>query len=137
MPTKAEMKRSAKSQPKLRLRQGDQVVIIAGKDKGERGYVAKISPVENKAYVLKDNPENPDAPLPLNAVIKHKKAKFQGEKSDRLRIPSPIHVSNLMLIDPETDQPTRVGKRREGDKLVRYSKKSGKTLKDQSLINKD
>lgn len=137
MPTKAELKRSAKGQPKLRLRQGDMVMIIAGKDKGERGYIAKISPVENKAYVLKDNPDNPDAPLPLNAVIKHKKARFQGEKSDRLRIPSPIHVSNLMLIDPETEAVTRVGKRREGDKLVRFAKKSGKTLNDQPLIEKE
>lgn len=135
MPTKAELKQ--KTQPKLKLRQGDQVVIIAGKDKGERGYIAKISPTENKAYVLKDNPDNPDAPLPLNAVIKHKKARFQGEKSDRLRIPSPLHVSNLMLIDPESGEPTRVGKRKEGGKTVRYAKKSDKTLKDQPLISKD
>lgn len=137
MPTKAELKLKKKGQPKLKLRQGDQVVIIAGKDKGERGYIAKISPVENKAFVLKDNPENPDAPLPLNAVIKHKKAKYQGEKSDRVRLPAPIHVSNLMLIDPNSGEPSRVGKRKEGDKTVRYAKKSGKTLKDQPQISKD
>jgi large subunit ribosomal protein L24 len=137
MPTKAELKKASQAQPKLRLRQGDQVLIIAGKDKGERGFIAKISPREGKAFVLKDNPENPDAPLPLNAVIKHKKAKFQGEKSDRVKLPSPISVSNLMLIDPETGEPTRVGKRKENDKIVRYSKKSGKTINDQSLINKE
>lgn len=135
MPTKAELK--IKGQPKLRLRQGDQVVIIAGKDKGERGFIAKISPTENRAFVLKDNPENPDAPLPLNAVVKHKKARFQGEKSDRIRIPSPIHVSNLMLIDPESGEPTRVGKRKEAGKTVRFAKKSGKTLNDQPNIDKE
>ncbi len=135
MPTKAELK--IKTQPKLKLRQGDPVVIIAGKDKGEKGFIAKISPEENRAYVLKDNPENPDAPLPLNAVIKHKKAKFQGEQSDRLRIPSPIHVSNLMLLEPDKNQPSRVGRRKEGGKTVRYAKKTGKTIDDKPLIDKD
>lgn len=135
MPTKAELK--VKQAPKLKLRQGDKVVIIAGKDKGQIGYVAKISPKEQKAFVLQDNPDNPDQPLPLNAIIKHKKAKFQGERSARIKLPAPIHISNLMLIDPETDQPTRVGRRKEDDKIVRYGKKSGKTLVDRPNLDKE
>lgn len=135
MPTKAELK--VKQQPKLRLRQGDKVMIIAGKDKGQIGFVAKISPIEKRAFVLQDNPDNPDQPLPLNAVIKHKKAKFQGERSARVKLPAAIHVSNLMLIDPETNEPTRVGRRKEDGKTVRFAKKSGKTLNDKPNITKE
>jgi large subunit ribosomal protein L24 len=45
-------------------------------------------------------------------------------------MPSPLHISNVMLVDPETGKPTRVGRRKEGDKIVRYAKKSGKTIVD-------
>lgn len=127
MPTKAELKNAAK-RTKLKLRSGDRVVIIAGKDKGQEGWIYQISPSESKAFVVQDNPENPDQPLPLNAMIKHKKAKYQGEKSARIKLPAPIHVSNLMLLDPEGNKATRVGRRKEDGKLVRYAKKSGKTI---------
>ncbi len=133
MPTKAELKRRA-SLPKLKIRKGDKIVITAGRDKGEEGYVLAISPKKLKALVLQDNPENPDEPLPLNTAVKHRKAKFQGEKSARMRIPVPIHISNLMVLDPESGEPTRIGRRIEDGKLVRYGKKSGKTIDDPSLI---
>ncbi len=133
MPTKAEIKHRA-NLPKLKVRKGDKVVIIAGKDKGQQGYIEAIDPKKQRAYVLQENPENPDQPLPLNAAIKHRKAKFQGEKSSRLQIPVPIHISNLMVLDPDKGQPTRIGRRVEGGKLVRYAKKTGKTIKDQPNI---
>jgi large subunit ribosomal protein L24 len=129
MPTKAELKQQAKS-VKLKVRSGDTVVIISGKDKGEVGFVAAVSPKEQKVIVLKNNDENPDQPLPLNAAIKHRKARTQGEKSARIKIPVPIHISNVMVIDPKTEKATRVGRRVEDGKLVRYSKKSGETLKE-------
>jgi len=130
MPTKAEIK-AVKHPAKLKVRKGDKVMIIAGKDKGEVGFIFAVSPKENKVIVLKENDENPEQPLPLNAVIKHRKARVQGEKSARLRIPSPINVSNVMVIDPETGKPTRVGRRKNDDgKLIRYAKKSGKNLVD-------
>ena len=135
MPTKAELKRLA-NLPKCKFRKGDNVLIIAGKDKGQRGFIEAVDPEKNKAYVLQENPENPDQPLPLNAATKHKKAKFQGEKSARMRIPVPIQLSNLMFIDPATNEPTRVGRRKEGDKVVRYGKKSGKTIKDAPNMEK-
>jgi len=135
MPTKAELKK-LKSKVKLKMRTGDKVVIIAGKDKGQIGFVAAIAPRENKAIVLQDNPENPEQPLPLNAMIKHRKAKFQGEKSARIKMPAPIDVSNLMLIDPANDKPTRVGRRKEDGKIVRYGKSSGKTIVDTPNIEK-
>jgi len=64
----------------------------------------------------------------LNAAVKHRKARQQGERSVRLRIPKPLHISNVKLIDPSTNEPTRVGRRVEDGKLVRYAKKSNKTI---------
>lgn len=129
MPTKAEIKK-LNSRIKLKLRTGDQVVIIAGKDKGEKGFIAAVSPKEEKVIVLQNNPENEEQPLPLNAVIKHRKAKMQGERSARIKLPAPIHISNVMLLDPKSGEATRVGRRKEGEKLVRYAKKSDATIKD-------
>lgn len=128
MPTKAELKKLEKP-IKLKIRRGDKVMIIAGKDKGQIGFVAAVSPKEGKVIVLKDNPENPEQPLPLNQVIKHRKAKSQGERSARIALPAPLAISNVMLLDPKTGQPTRVGKKKEGDNLVRYAKKSGTVIK--------
>jgi len=127
MPTKSELKQLSKH-VKLKVRSGDKVMIIAGKDKGEIGFVAAVSPKEMRCYVLKENDENPDNPLPLNAVIKHRKRRTEQERSARIKIPSPIHISNLMVLDPKTNQPTRVGRRLEDGKLVRYAKKSGATI---------
>lgn len=135
MPTRSEVK-LLEQQIKVKIRKGDKVMIIAGKDRGEKGYVAAVAPKEQKAIVLKENEENPDLPIPLNAIIKHKKAKHQGEKSARYKLPAPIHLSNLMVLDPDTDQPTRVGRRKEDGKTVRYAKKSGKTLTDVPAMEK-
>ncbi len=131
MPTKAELKLQAQH-IKLKVRKGDRVMIIAGKDKGQIGFVAAVAPKEQKAIVLQDNDENPEQPLPLNVAIKHRKAKTQGERSVRLKIPAPIHISNLMVLDPTTNQPTRIGRRKDDvtGKLVRYAKKTGTALPD-------
>ncbi|MCH7945988.1 MAG: 50S ribosomal protein L24 [Armatimonadetes bacterium] len=118
----------------MKIRKGDKIVIIAGRDKGQEGYVLAVAPNKLKALVLQDNPENPDEPLPLNTAIKHRKAQYQGEKSARMRIPVPIHISNLMVLDPESEEPTRIGRRVEDGKLVRYGKKSGKTIVDASNL---
>lgn len=136
MPTKAEIKQQ-KQHIKLKIRTGDKVVIIAGKDKGQIGVVAAVSPKEMKCIVVQDDPVNPDQKIPLNAVTKHYKAKRQGERSSRFKMPAPLHISNVMLIDPESGKPSRVGRRKEGDKIVRYAKKSTKTLVDLPNINKD
>ncbi|MBL8047349.1 MAG: 50S ribosomal protein L24 [Chthonomonas sp.] len=129
MPTKAEIKK-LNTKIKLKLRTGDQVVIIAGKDKGQKGFIAAVSPKEGKIIVLQNNPENEEQPLPLNAVIKHRKAKMQGERSARIKLPAPLHISNVMLLDPKSGDATRVGRRKEGGRLVRYAKKSDTTIKD-------
>lgn len=135
MPTQAEIK-ALKKRIKLKIRQGDKVLIISGKDKGEIGFVAAVSPKEQRAIVLKENPENADQPIPLNAAVKHRKARQQGERSARYRFPAPIHVSNLMILDPKTNEPTRVGRRKEDGKLVRFAKKSGELIPTVDLNKK-
>jgi large subunit ribosomal protein L24 len=136
MPTKADIKRLSKN-VKVKIRKGDTVMIISGKDKGEVGFVAAVSPKEQKVIVLKNNEENPDQPLPLNAAIKHRKARTQAEKSSRIMIPVPIHISNVMLVDPDKNTPTRVGRREVDGKLVRYAKKSGTTIVDVPVMEKE
>ena len=129
MPTKAELKHLA-NLPKMKIRKGDSVMIISGKDKGQTGVIFAASPKEQKVIVVQYNSENPDEPIPLNAVIKHKKAKSQGEKSARIKLPAALHVSNVMLLDPKTSDPTRVGRKVEGGKILRYAKKSGTIIHD-------
>ncbi len=128
MPTKAELKMLADA-PKLKIRKGDRVVIIAGKDKGQEGFVSKVSPKDQKVIVLQDNAENPDQPLPLNAAIKHRKRRTEGERSARIKFAAPIHVSNVMLLD-EKGKATRIGRRKEGDKIVRFAKTTKKVVAD-------
>ena len=103
-------------QPKLHLKKGDQVLVIAGAHKGAKGEILTMLPNENRAIV--DN---------VNLVKKHTKP--MGENPGGINeVPAPIHLSNLMLIDPKTGEPTRVGRREENGKMVRYSKKSGETI---------
>ena len=136
--TKAEIKQQAAG-VKLRVRKGDKVKIISGKDKGELGYIAHVLTKSNKVIVLKENEETPDQPLPLNAAVKHKKSRNpQAEKSARIRIPVPIHISNVMVLDPKDNAPTRVGRKLDAKKkLVRYAKRSGQTFKDEPQMEKD
>jgi large subunit ribosomal protein L24 len=140
MPTKAEIKESAKKK-KLKIRRGDQVVIISGKDRGQMGVVAAVDPKTMRAIVFQPNPDNEEQPIPLNVAVKHRKARFQGERSGRFRMAAPIHLSNLMVVDPETLEAGRIGRRREEvegrSKIVRYFKKSGRTIIDVSPVEKD
>lgn len=91
-------------------------MIIAGKDKGKTGEVLQMFPTKNRAIV--DN---------LNMVKKHQKP-TQDNPGGITDIPSPIHLSNLMLLDPKTGEPTRVGRKLVDGKLVRYAKKSGELI---------
>ncbi len=108
----------AKQSPfKLKIKKGDKVRVIAGAYKGTEGEVLEVQRGANRAIV-----EN------VNIAKKH--AKPTNERAGGIReINNPIHLSNLMLIDPRSGEPTRVGRRLEGDKLVRYAKKSGETIR--------
>ncbi len=102
--------------PKLKIKKGDRVRVISGSSKGKEGEVLNIFPAKNRAVV-----EN------VNIRKKHTKP-TPDEPGGINEITAPIHISNLMLIDPKTGEPTRVGRRKEGDKIVRYSKKTGQTI---------
>ena len=82
---------------KMKLKKGDTIVVIAGKEKGKRGEIAKVSPVTNKVVVTG-----------LNMVKKATKPDAQtGEGGGLVTKEAPIHASNVMLIDPTTQKPTR------------------------------
>ena len=101
-----------------KIRKGDRVQVLAGRDKGKRGEVLRVMPREERALVQG-----------VNMVKRHQKQTRIGETAGILRKESPIHLSNLALIDPKTDKPTRVGFRiLEDGKKVRVSKASGEVL---------
>jgi len=103
--------------PKLHLKQGDKVKVIAGSAKGSEGVIAKIIADKNCAIVEG-----------VNLVKKHQKPTndVPGGIIDKA---APIHLSNLMLVDPKSGETTRVGRKEVDGKLERYSKKSGEIIK--------
>lgn len=99
-----------------KLRKGDKVIVLTGKDKGKQGVIAQVLPKENKAVVEG-----------INIAIRHSRqsARSQG---GRLPKPMPIDLSNLAIVDPKEGGPTRVGFRFEDGRKVRFAKKSGATI---------
>jgi large subunit ribosomal protein L24 len=98
-----------------KLKKGDKVVVLTGKDKGKQGEIALVNPSENKAVVEG-----------VNIAIRHTK---QSPTSQGGRIPKamPIDLSNLAIVD-KNGKATRVGFRMEGDKKVRYAKSTGEVI---------
>ena len=113
------MSKKSRFAPKLHIKKGDKVIVVSGasKDKNTVREVLEVIPSKNRAIVAD-----------VNMVKKHLKA-TNDNPAGIIETPAPIHVSNLMLVDPESGEPTRIGRREEDGKLVRYSKKSGKTIK--------
>lgn len=104
--------------PKLKIKKGDKVVVIAGayKDLDRPRDVLEVFPHKNRAIVDQ-----------VNMVKKHSKP-TQDNPGGINEIPAPINISNLMLVDPKTGEPTRVGRKAVDGKVVRYSKKSGEII---------
>ena len=102
---------------KLKIKKGDRVVVIAGASKGKEGEVLEIFPGKNRAIVEE-----------VNVVKKHQKPS-QDNPGGIIEQPAPIHISNLALVDPKSGGATRVGRKIENGKIVRYSKKSGEIIK--------
>ena len=100
----------------MKLKQGDRVVVIAGKDKGKEGKIAKTFARENKVLVEGVN-------------IAHKHVKPSGNQAGQiLEIERPIHASNVMVMDPKTKKGTRIGHSVNKDKKIRVSRKSEEKL---------
>jgi large subunit ribosomal protein L24 len=104
-----------------RIKKGDTVEVIAGKDIGDRGEVIDVLPKENRVIVSG-----------VNRLKKHAKARQAGKQQIPAQIvefDSPIHISNVMVVCPKTNQKTRVGfKRLEDGRKVRFAKVSGEIL---------
>ena len=99
-----------------RIKKGDTVVVVAGKDKGKRGQVTDVLVKSDKVVVSG-----------INSVITHKK---QTKDSAGGRVPkdAPVHISNVALLDPKNDVATRVGFIVKDGKKVRVAKKSGEVI---------
>ncbi|MBX3166574.1 MAG: 50S ribosomal protein L24 [Candidatus Eremiobacteraeota bacterium] len=104
--------------PKAHVRKGDTVVVLTGKDKGKKGVVEAVDPTGGKVTVEG-----------VNVVKRHNKPKPPMQPSGSITEKNnPIHISNVMLVDPKTKQPTRTRNKVEGDKKVRVSAKTGKPV---------
>ena len=120
----AKAAKAARRRRPMRIRTDDQVVVMAGKDAGKRGRVVRTDPKRRRVYV-----EN------LNIVKKHSRPRSMrdtqrgGEVGGIIEQEGPIDVSNVMLLDPKDNKPTRVAVRRNsGGERERYSKRSGESI---------
>ncbi len=111
------MERKKNKQPKLKLRKGDIVKVLAGDSKGSQGRILEI--LLDKRRVLVEG---------VNMVSKHTKPNAKQTQGGIVKKEATIHISNLMLVDGKGNA-TRVGRKEEDGKLVRYSKKSGEAIK--------
>lgn len=102
---------------KIKIKKGDQVEIIAGASKGIKGEVLQVFPDKNKAVVSR-----------VNIMKKHIKPTTQNPHGRVIEAESPIHISNISLLDPHLGKPIRVGYIFEEGKKIRVSKKSGKAV---------
>ena len=102
---------------KLKIKSGDIVRVIAGDHKGSEGKIVRVLREKNKAIVEG-----------VNMVSKHTKPSAKNPQGGIVKKEAPIHMSNLSLIDPKSKEATKVGFKQEGDKKVRFSKKSNQVL---------
>jgi large subunit ribosomal protein L24 len=104
----------------MKIRRDDEVVVISGKDRGKTGKVMRVDPGKSRVYVEG-----------LNIIKRHTRpSQLPGgnQQGGVIEREGPIHVSNVMLIDPKDKTPTRVGISRENGKRFRVAKKSGTKL---------
>ena len=101
-----------------RIKKGDSVVVITGADKGRRGEVLQVMPKDERALVRG-----------VRMVRRHTKPSGMGQPGGIIDKESPIHLSNLMLVDPKSDKPTKVGFCvLEGGRKVRVAKATGEVI---------
>ena len=101
-----------------RIRKGDRVVVVTGADRGKRGEVLRVIPKEDRAVVQG-----------VNVAKKHTKASGMGQPGGIIEKEAAIHLSNIMLIDPETDKPTRIAHRvLDNGSKARVARASGRVI---------
>lgn len=105
---------------KFHIKKGDTVKVISGDDKNSKGPVLSVLTKTGRAIVEG-----------VNIVSKHVKPSASNPNGGIIKKEAPVHISNLMLIDPSTGEPTRIGRKADSDnKLQRYSKKTGEIIKN-------
>lgn len=102
----------------MKLKKGDKVIIITGKDKGKKGAILEVLPSVNRVVVEG-----------ANISKLHEKARTKGASGQIVEKAMPIDASNVMIVDPKTSARTRVGKKLIDGRNVRVTKKSGSELK--------
>jgi large subunit ribosomal protein L24 len=113
------MERKYNKQPKLHIRKGDTVLVLAGDDKDKEGKVLEVLADKNRAIVEG-----------INMVTKHQKPSAGKPEGGIRKMEGTIHISNLMVIEPSNGKPTRTGRKlNEKGKLQRFSKKTGELIK--------
>ncbi len=113
------MERKKNTQPKLKIKKGDLVMVIAGDSKGTQGKVMQV--LVTKGRVMVEG---------ANMVSKHTKPNATTPNGGIIKQEASLHISNIMLVDPKTGKPTRVGRKKNSEgKLVRVAKKSGEEIK--------
>jgi large subunit ribosomal protein L24 len=106
-------------QKKFHIKKGDTVRVIAGESKGQEGKVLEVVTKKDRAVVEG-----------ANIVSKHTKPNAKHPQGGIIKQEAPIHVSNLMVVEPGTGKPTRIGRKINAEgKKVRYSKKTGEEIK--------
>ncbi|MCK3777826.1 50S ribosomal protein L24 [Sinorhizobium chiapasense] len=99
-----------------KIRKGDKVVVLTGKDKGRTGEVVQVMPKEDRAVVRGVN------------MVKRHQRQTQSQEAGIINKEAPIHLSNIAIADPKDGKPTRVGFKIDGDKKVRVAKRSGEVI---------
>ena len=103
---------------KLKIKKGDNVKVLAGTSKGEVGRIVRVIPKMNRVVVEG-----------VNMIKKHQKPSAANPQGGIVEMEAPIHISNVALVDPSTNETTRVGRKVDDNgNVVRYAKKSGEVL---------
>ena len=101
----------------MRIKKNDNIIVIAGKDKGKTGKVLRVFPPKDQVLVEG-----------VNKKKKNQRATKSGQKGQIIEKEFPIHVSNVALLDPKTKKATRIGKKEIKGKMLRITKKSGTVI---------
>ncbi len=105
----------------MKIKTGDNVKVLSGKDRAKTGKVMQVltSKKTNQSFVVVEG---------LNKRKKHLRARAKGESGQVIELSAPMHMSNVMLLDPKTSKATRVGYKTDGDKKKRVAKKSNEVI---------
>lgn len=102
----------------MKIKKGDKVIVIAGKDKGKSGKVLRAIPTLDKVVVEG-----------VNVVKRHQRARRSGQTGQIVDKTLPVHISNVAIADPKSGKPTRIGIKHENGVRTRVAKKSGTVIK--------